>query len=503
MDSSIAAKPARQAADGGTEPNAAVAAIAAVLEPNRDAVARNDVKHGYACAYVASSSYVVEAYYKEFQMRIGVIAVAGFGLLFTAPVEARETWIVRTDLWGNPAYSTLTLEHQQSDISGDMDGDRVAGQLKAKLMTFSVTDADGRTSKFSGSFERDQMRGSVDAPDTNDPKARVSHRFTAWRVPERPAGGAQMFEFRPLDYSNTFNADRLPVLTIWPGDSVHTTTIDSGGVDENGVTRALFGNPQTGPFFIAGAVPGDTLVVRLTKLKLNRDYADSLDTIVGRALGAGLVAEAADLGRPIRWKLDRAAGRASPVGATGALAQYSVRVRPMLGGLAVAPGFGMPPVSTGDTGRFGGNMDFNEIVEGNTVYLPVQQPGALLYLGDAHAVQGDGETSQYALETSMDVTFTVELIKTKAINMPRVESPTEIMVLGQAGSLDEALKAASTGMIQWLQQDYGLTLSQSAQVLGSAIRYSVANLAGRSVGVAAKIDKAILPASRGVVSAPK
>lgn len=103
----------------------------------------------------------------------------------------------------------------------------------------------------------------------------------------------------------------------------------------------------------------------------------------------------------------------------------------------------------------------------------------------------------------MDVTFTVELIKTKAINMPRVESPTEIMVLGQAGSLDEALKTASTGMIQWLQQDYGLTLSQSAQVLGSTIRYSVANLAGRSVGVAAKIDKAILPASRGVVSAPK
>jgi len=126
------------------------------------------------------------------------------------------------------------------------------------------------------------------------------------------------------------------------------------------------------------------------------------------------------------------------------------------------------------------------------VYLPVQQPGALLYLGDAHALQGDGETSQFALETSMDVTFTVELVKGKAIGMPRVESPGQIMVLGQAGSLDDALRSATAGMVQWLQQDYGLSLSEAAIVLGSAVHYSVANLAGRSVGVAAKVDKALL-----------
>lgn len=156
----------------------------------------------------------------------------------------------------------------------------------------------------------------------------------------------------------------------------------------------------------------------------------------------------------------------------------------------------MPAISTGDTGRFGGNMDFPEAVEGNTVYLPVQQPGALLYFGDAHALQGDGETTQYALETSMDVTVTVEVIKGRSVSMPRVDSPTQIMVLGQAGSLDEALKSASTGMIQWLSQNYGMTLSQAAQVLGTAVQYGVPNLAGRSVGVAARIDKALLPAAK-------
>jgi acetamidase/formamidase len=92
----------------------------------------------------------------------------------------------------------------------------------------------------------------------------------------------------------------------------------------------------------------------------------------------------------------------------------------------------------------------------------------------------------------MEVEFEVALIKGKAIGMPRVESPTQIMALGQAGSLDDALRVATSGMTQWLQQDYGYTLSECAQVLGSAVKYSIPNLAGRSVGVAAKLDKALL-----------
>jgi len=222
--------------------------------------------------------------------------------------------------------------------------------------------------------------------------------------------------------------------------------------------------------------------------------------IVRRLQNPALAARATELGKPVRWKIDLTKGSASPETAGGRLANLAVPLRPMLGGLAVAPGNGLPPISTGDTGNFGGNMDFNEVVEGNIVYLPVQQPGALLYMGDAHALQGDGETSQYGLETSMDVDFTVDLIKAKSIDMPRVESPTHIMVLGQAGSLDDALRSATAGMINWLAQDYGLSVSESAQVLGSTAKISVANLAGRSVGIAVKVDKATL--SRIVPKAP-
>jgi acetamidase/formamidase len=414
---------------------------------------------------------------------------------FAQPAPA-EHWIVATDMWGTTAYSTLDLTRDGDRLSGTLDGDPLEGTVKGRTIRFAAKDGKGIVYAYAGTLGDATMAGAADMPDSNHPGVRIPHRFTARRLPDRPAGSPRTYDYVPADYSNLFTADRLPVLTLWPGDGVRTTTIDSGGVDEKGVTRALFGNPQTGPFFVAGAEPGDTLVVHIRKLAPNRDWADSLDTIVGRALGAGLVARAGDLGKPVHWRLDRAAGLARPENASGPLKDYAVPLRPMLGGLAVAPGFGSAPLSTGDTARTGGNMDFPEVAEGATVYLPVQQPGALLYLGDAHALQGDGETSQYALETSMQVEFGVDLIKHRAVSMPRVENDREIMVLGQAGSLDEALKAASTGMIQWLQQDYGLSLSEAAQLLGSAMRYSVPNLAGRSVGVAARIDRKLLPPKR-------
>jgi acetamidase/formamidase len=412
---------------------------------------------------------------------------------FTQVAAAHETWILRADLWGNPLFSTLDIERDGDALKATLDGDRVEIKEQGGGLLVTGANAAGPSSHFVLQRRGDVVSGNADLPDPNTAKLLARHAVTGWRVPER-RGISRTLEFRPTDYSNTWNPDRRPVLVAWPGDTIHTTTIDSGGVDEHGKTQALFGNPQTGPFFIAGAVPGDTLVVHIRRLKLNRDYADSLDDMVGRATPASLFPGAKDLGKPVRWHLDLANGRATPEKASGALANYSVPLKPMLGGMAVAPGFGMPAISTGDTGRYGGNMDFNEVVEGNTVYLPVQQPGALLYVGDAHALQGDGETSQYALETSMDVTVTVDLIKGRNVPMPRVESPTELMVLGQAGSLDDALKSATGGMAQWLQQEYGLTLSQTAQVFGTAIRYTVANLAGRSVGVAARIDKSLLPA---------
>jgi acetamidase/formamidase len=163
----------------------------------------------------------------------------------------------------------------------------------------------------------------------------------------------------------------------------------------------------------------------------------------------------------------------------------------MLGCVATATGPAGAPPPTGDSGGYGGNMDFNEITEGATVYLPVSNPGALLYLGDGHAAQGDGELNGNALETSMDVEFTVDIIPGKRPPAPRVENATTIMAMG-LGSLDDAFRQATSNMASWLADDYKLTPSEIAQVLGTSALYKVSEIADRNSGIVLKIEKARL-----------
>jgi acetamidase/formamidase len=134
-------------------------------------------------------------------------------------------------------------------------------------------------------------------------------------------------------------------------------------------------------------------------------------------------------------------------------------------------------------------MDFNEIVEGATVYLPVIAPGALFYLGDGHAAQGDGELNGNALETSMDVEFTVDVIPGKSIFSPRVESPTHIITMGLSGSLDDAFRRATADMMTWLTDKYALTPSEIAQVLGTSSEYHISEVADRNAGIVLMIKK--------------
>lgn len=139
-------------------------------------------------------------------------------------------------------------------------------------------------------------------------------------------------------------------------------------------------------------------------------------------------------------------------------------------------------------------MDFNEITEGATVLLPVSVPGALLYVGDGHAAQGDGELNGNALETSMDVEFTVDVVPGKRISFPRMESATQIMAVGLAGSIDDAFRDATANMAQWLADQYKLTPSEVAQVLGTSAQYKVNEVADRNAGVVLKLDKERLQA---------
>jgi acetamidase/formamidase len=225
------------------------------------------------------------------------------------------------------------------------------------------------------------------------------------------------------------------------------------------------------------------------RLRLNRDWAISDDGIVGRGLDSDWAAKMKDGFKNVRWHLDRENGVASPEKPAEHLTHYSVPLRPMLGCVALAPGIAQAPPGTGDSGSYGGNMDFNEIIEGATVYLPVRVPGALLYFGDGHAVEGDGELNGNALETSMDVEVRVDVIPAKRIPGPRVESATHVMAVGLDGSLDDAFRDATANMAQWLTDEYKLTPSEVAQVLGTASEYKVSEVADRNAGIVLKINK--------------
>ena len=400
-------------------------------------------------------------------------------------------WTASGESFGTRTSFAFDLEQKGDKLTGKFAGDPVDGSTDGRVFQFFAKDTQGGGEQVKGTIVNGELHGDVVQTDGGMPYKSDHYSFVAITRPSRSTAPPQRHEFAPTVFYRQFSPHNKPVLTVNPGDTIHTTTVDAGGYDSQGEHRVVGGNPQTGPFFIRSAMPGDTLVVHITRLRLNRDWAQSDDFIVTRALDNDLAVKTKDAGKTIIWHLDVAKGTASPDKPSEHLAHYTVPLKPMLGCIATAVGPAQAPPPTGDSGYFGGNMDFNEIVEGATVYLPVANPGALLYLGDAHAAQGDGELNGNALETSMDVEFTVDIIPGKRINGPRVENSTTIMSMG-LGSLDDAFKQATSSMVTWLADDYKLTPSEAAQVLGTSAQYKISEAADRNAGVVLKLDKARL-----------
>jgi acetamidase/formamidase len=244
------------------------------------------------------------------------------------------------------------------------------------------------------------------------------------------------------------------------------------------------------------------LAITIKKLKLNRDWAISDKAFVNRAMTNEYAAKNKQDWSATRWHLDVEKGVATLEKPSEAMKNYSVPVKPMLGCVGVAPGFGSASVSSQDSGGYGGNMDFNQIAEGTTLYLGVSEPGALLYVGDGHALQGDGELNGNALETSMDIEFSVEVWQKKEIGTVRAENADFLMAMGLAGSLDRAFSQATSELATWLQEDYKLSSSDVSALLVSSIQYSISEVADRNVGLIAKISKKAL-AAVNVVAATK
>lgn len=303
----------------------------------------------------------------------------------------------------------------------------------------------------------------------------------------------QTHRFEPHRYYIAIGSHE-PALRIASGDTVETSTVDSRGQDRNGVQVCERGNPQTGPFFVEGAEPGDVLAVRFDRIVPNRDTSFTSAYLSHGVVDPAFAARFPANRGQVDWQVDVQRGVASPAGPPALAGKLEVPLDPMLGCFGVAPDRGQA-ISCATSGPHGGNMDYRGFRSGVTVYLPVFVSGALFHLGDGHATQGDGEITGNGTEISMDVTFTAWIHRRqRPIGWPRAEDDTFLMVAGNARPLDQALQHATTELLKWLDEDYGLDYSAASVMLGQCIRYDVGNVFDPAYTMVAKLEKRYLTA---------
>jgi amidase len=303
----------------------------------------------------------------------------------------------------------------------------------------------------------------------------------------------QTHRFIPATFYTTYSFAHPPALRIKPGDRVITKTIDAAGTDWDNKSVSPGGNPQTGPFYIEGAEPEDMLVVTIEKIETNRATGYSGSLLAPYATTPQAIAARTDREtRRVIWNIDKAKGIVSLDSSDITPSHLELPLKPMLGCIAVAPSR-KEAIAAITPGAFGGNMDYAGMTAGVRLMLPVNEPGALLFLGDGHARMGEAEAAGTGVETSMDVEFTVTLVKKKAIAWPRLETDAHIMVLGSARPLLEAFQIATAEMQRWLMTDYGFSERGASTFMGQALEYEIANVVDPNFTVVAKMGKSLLP----------
>ena len=304
-----------------------------------------------------------------------------------------------------------------------------------------------------------------------------------------------------VDQLNYTFGGAAPVMRIKPGTVLTLWTEDAYGgriTSRDDVASVALDtedlNPQTGPFFIEGAEPGDTLAVHLVDLTPARTWGAS--TLIPFFGGLTSVPASPTLQPALpeqTWIYDYDSTRRTVTfSAQRSEFEVALPANPMLGTVGVAPGrrevrSSLVPDS------FGGNMDTPEMTAGATCYLGVNVPGALFSLGDGHYRQGEGESCGTAVEGAMHVTAIVELIKGGAPAWPRLETDTHLMTIGSGRPLEEAWRAGQVEMITWMGELYGLDRLDAYQLLTQISQVPIANVVDTNYSAVTKIDKRLLP----------
>lgn len=289
-----------------------------------------------------------------------------------------------------------------------------------------------------------------------------------------------------------------PVARLKPGDILETNTVDAFGnaIQKPGDTlsRVKGDNPLTGPFYVEGAAPGDTLAVKILDLQVDSNQGVGAFAPGFGALGPTNYTPMLGPEMPEKiwlYPIDHASNTATFKALDS---DFSVKIplHPFFGCIGVAPAGGESRSSVVPA-EFGGNMDSPEASAGDTAYFPVNVPGALLYMGDGHAAMGDGEIAGTAIEVPLRARVQINLIKGQKINWPRFENEDAIMTVGAYRPLDDCLRIAFTELIAWIHHDYGLSEFDAYELLSKVAKIHLNEMVDPNYVIVASVEKKYLP----------
>jgi len=297
-----------------------------------------------------------------------------------------------------------------------------------------------------------------------------------------------------------YDAKIPPALRVASGDRVRVETMVAGGlqrlrlagvpesdipeslkaVEQRVTERGPGAHPMSGPIFVEGAEPGDVLEIRILAIDYLHNYGVNAFSPGGGVLPDDYPYSVVKL---IRWP----AGATSVQFAPG----ITLPMAPFFGSIGVAPPPLVGRISSRPPGYYGGNLDNKDLVVGSTLYLPVHVPGALLSIGDGHAMQGDGEVTGTALETSLRGTFELRVIKGARLKWPRAETPTSYIAMGLNEDLNEATRLAVREMVDFLMVEKKLSRDDAYMLCSLAADLHVTQAVDATKGVHVTIAKSL------------
>lgn len=304
----------------------------------------------------------------------------------------------------------------------------------------------------------------------------------------------ELTEAKQGKYHYTVGPYSTPVMTIKPGDSVSVETRDAFEGTIRSETdkpseklRMPYVNPQNGPIMVEGAEKGDTIAVHIVSMVPRGDNPRGTCCLIHEFGGLTGTTYTALLNDPLPEKVRK-------INLDEKHVYWSERVtlpyRPHIGTLSLSPEIDSINSLTPDA--HGGNMDLPDMGPGSVTYLPVQVPGARLFIGDAHATQGDGECCGVAVEIPTRTTIRVDLIKGWTIAWPRLEREDFIMAIGSARPLEDATRIAYRELIRWMVADYDFDKWDAYMMLSQCGRVRLGNFVDPKYTVGAGILKSYL-----------